>query len=177
MTSIAYIVFVDRRMTNRPVGWTSHARHYFTICKRPSKGKVPAWHSLRLDADPRDTGDLARDPGRAARATAPSGNPDGCSSGGRRAAERARPALDETAWLDDRARKGIGSAGFGTAKNLGTQEQSQGKATRTSTSVTEPGRQPALPWRCGRPWQGCGAAAIGSVNASAVLAAPRKDLA
>ena len=33
-------------------------------------------------------------------------------------------------------------------------EQSQGKATRTSTSVTEPCRQPALPWRCGRPWQG-----------------------
>ena len=57
MTSIAYIVLVDRRMTNRPVGWTSHARHYFTICKRPSKGKVPAWHSLRLDADPRDTGE------------------------------------------------------------------------------------------------------------------------
>jgi hypothetical protein len=41
MTSIAYIVFVDRRMTTRPVGWTSHACHYFTICKRPSPGKVP----------------------------------------------------------------------------------------------------------------------------------------
>ena len=47
-------------MTNRPVGWTSHARHYFTICKRPSKGKVPAWHCSDLTRILETLGDLAK---------------------------------------------------------------------------------------------------------------------
>jgi hypothetical protein len=46
MTSIAYVVFVDRRMTNRPVGWTSHARHYFTIASARGPGAVPSRHTF-----------------------------------------------------------------------------------------------------------------------------------
>ena len=59
--------------------------------------------------------------------------------------------------LWERRRGNLGKHVLEEEKKKGKEEQSQGKATRTSTSVTEPCRQPALPWRCGRPWQGlCG---------------------